>query len=793
MMKMYMKIALRHIRKQKGYAFLNIAGLAIGMACSVLVYLYVHYERSYDDFHVNADRLYRITSDFSGSGDFKIHQLGTPRILERTIRDHYPQVEMVVQLSRIFDSVVKSGNAEFKEPRMFASETSLFETFTFPFLHGEARKALDDPLSVVVTRSTAVKYFGRENVLDEILTMRIYDVEYRFRVTGISEDVPLNSHFRFDLVISREVFEWGKDMKWGYNSYTTYLLLREGISEEEMEARLAEIDEKYRREGQKNRRPWTWSLTPIRNIHLHSDLPTGVEPNGNAVIVSLFTVVAGLILFIACINYVNLSTARSVQRAREVGMRKVLGSQQRQLVRQFLGESVFFALIALIGAAILVQLGLPFVRSLTGRPLVMPYGSQPLLVPELIALAVLIGLIAGFYPAFLLSSHRPIAILKSTSFSVSGGGSRALRNGLVVLQFAVSILLIIGTLVIQQQMTYIRNRRLGFDKDHILVIRNAEVLGKQVEAFKEDLRHRSGIVGVTSAYYLLGNRFSNWGIRIEGQQIPDLNMSLDLNYCDPHFLSTLGMEMAEGRFFSEEMPTDSAAMVINEEAVRYFGLENPVGKRIDTWDKEYTVIGIVKNVHYESLHTDVKRMAFILRDRPPLYVLVKIRSENVPSTINVVKYAWNAFSDLPFEFSFLDEQIDSLYRSEIVTGRIVAVFSSLAIVVSCLGLFGLAAFAAEQKTKEIGIRKVFGASVPGIVVHLAREFTKWVVLANGIAWPLAYFMMTRWLQGFAYRIDMGIWPFVLSGGLALAVALLTVSYQSVKAALSNPVEALRYE
>jgi putative ABC transport system permease protein len=803
MLKNAFKITFRLIKRHKGFSFINIAGLSVGIACSILVLLYVCDELSFDRFHEKADRIYRITADASGRSDFRIHQLGTPAILSRTLLDKYPKVEEVTRLTDLDQTIVQTEKRSFKENRVFAAEPSFFRIFSFPLLEGSPDTALAEPNKVVITQSAARKYFGNSDPMNRRIQMDLDGDVVACIVSGVAEDVPQNSHFRFDFLISLETFEWirptGNHLRdWFRNNHITYLLLCEGAGQAEVENNLAEILDTYAFAGEAH--SWKWTLTPLAGIHLQSDLRTGLEPNGSATYVVIFAVIAFLILLIACINFTNLSTARSARRAKEVAIRKVVGSERKQLIKQFLGESILFSFLSLILALVLIHIFLPHYQTLIGRSLAIPLFSNIRILLGLMGGAVLVGLISGFYPSFFLSSFSPMHVLRAPL--LKGRQSRAprLRSGLVIFQFSMSILLIIGIITIFKQIDYIRNARLGFDKEYVVIVHNADKLGEGSQVLKDKLRQVSGIEQVSSARYIPGTRFTNIGISIPGVDGSALNMTLDICSCDQNFRDTLRMEMAEGRFFRTDFPADRSAIVINEETVRYFRLEDPLGKSIifPYAEKEYVIIGILRDIHYEPLHNMVNRMGLILpgsffpdHDR---YIFGRIRLDDVPGTLDSIKKTWRALSPgIPFEFSFLDENLDRAYSNEIRTGKIVGVFSSLAVLISCLGIFGLAAFMAEQRTKEIGIRKVMGAKLSDIILLLSRETMKWVLISNVIVWPLGFLIMGRWLQNFAYRVDMGMGVFLLAGGIALGTALLTISFLLLKAARSNPIDSLRYE
>jgi len=799
MFKNYLKVAARNLRKHKMYSLINILGLAVGIAASVLIFLYVADEISYDGFHANADRIYRLTADWSNKGDSKIHQLGTPSILARTIRDKYPQAEAVTQLcGPLGDWVIRSKEIGLKVVDVFGAEPSFFQVFSFPLIKGDPATALRDPNTIVLSQALAAKCFGPEDALGKTIEIQSGGTKNAFRITGIARDVPSNSHFRFEMLVSMKTIFKGDEPGWTSNNFTTYLLLRSGVTQKLMEDKLVEIDKVYS-EGGRTHLPWVWTLVPITRIHLNADLVTGNQPNGSAAYVKLFTIVAVLILFIAGINFVNLATARSAKRAREVGIRKVVGSFKRQIIGQFLGESILLSFFALLLAVGLVQVVLPLYRNLTGRALGLPYFGSPFVIPGLLGLALAVGFLAGLYPAVFLSSFKQTDVLKGSPLAGKGRGALILRHGLVIFQFAVSGLLIIGTLVIDRQLDFVRNRRLGFDKDHVVVVHNAEILGSRLDAFRERLKQRSDILGVSSVGSVPGQGTSNWGIGVEGVGA-DRPLNMNFLTCDQDFAAVLNIRMAAGRFLSRDFPSDVEAMVINEKAADYFGLADPLGKKVRIWwtKKTYLIIGIMDNVYFESLHRDVRPMGYLLpaaihSNRRP-YLLVKMGSGETAENLAYLRKTWESFSPgLPFEFTFLDAKVEGLYQNDIKAGKIVSLFSFLAIFVSCLGLFGLAAFVAEQRTKEIGVRKVLGAGFSSILWLLTRQFVKWVVVANLIVWPVGYWAMNRWLQGFAFRTSVTVWIFLAGALAAVGIAVITVSSQVLKAAFSNPATSLKYE
>ena len=799
MFKNYLKIAVRSLFKRKTFSLINVLGLAVGIAASVLIYLYVRDETGFDRYHANAERIYRVTADWSNKGDSRIHQLGTPSVLARTIRDRYPQAEAVAQLcGPLGDIVLKQGALGVKESDVYGAEPDLFRVFSFPLVKGDAATALREPNTAVLSETLAAKLFGADDPLGRSLEVHAWGQRMLIQVSGVARDVPRNSHFRFEMLVSMKTLFKGDEPGWTSNNFTTYLLLRPGVTEAVMEEKLVEIDKLYY-EGGRAHIPWIWALEPLGRIHLYADLATGNQPNGSAADVKLFSVVAILVLLIAGINFVNLATARSAQRAREVGIRKIVGSLKRQLIGQFLGESVLVALIALVFAIVIIQLVLPLYRTLTGRPLALDYFGDPLVIPALLGLALVVGVMAGLYPAFFLTSFRHADVLKGSPLAGKGRRSLLLRNGLVVFQFAMSVLLIIGSLTIGRQLEYVKHRRLGFDKEHVVVVHDADALGASLDAYAERVKEHPDVRGVTAVRSVPGQGTPNWGIGVEG--VPrDRPLNMNFLVCDQDFASVLGIRMLEGRFLSRDFPSDADAMVINKKAAEYFGIPDPVGKKVQIWTfrKAYTVVGVMDDIFFESLHRDVRPMGYLLpaatRSASRPYLLVRAAPGKAPEILSHLRKTWDSFATgLPFDFTFLDARVDALYQNDRRAGKVITLFSILAIFVSCLGLFGLAAFVTEQRTKEIGVRKVLGAETGSVVWLLTRQFVKWVVLATLIAWPLGYWAMRRWLEGFAFRARLGTEIFLISGLAALAIAALTVSSQVLKAALANPAESLKYE
>lgn len=794
MIRHYLKIAFINLIKHAcSSTVINIIGLALGIACSVLVLLFVIDELSYDRFHENADRIYRIAQTIH-IDDRQDTAFPTPPILGPTLVQDFPEVLMTTRVHKVGRVLVTRNDQTIEEPNVYAADSDFFNVFSFELRTGDPDRALAEPNSVIITASTAQKYFGEADPIGEILKVE----DDLCTVTGIAEDVPHNSHFHYDFLVSINTYPGFSRDAWLYGFCATYIVLQEDASPQALEARFPAFVKKYLFEGGDSAgifKHWEYYLQPLKDIHLHSDLKLGeFEPGGEAAYVGIFSVISIFILLIACINFVNLTTAKSAARANEVGIRKVVGCRKSQLICQFLGESVVFSLMALLMALLLMEILLPIIRNLTGKPLAIPYG-QGWVLPALLGLGILVGLVSGVYPAFLLSAFKPVTMLKTGSHTRESRRSPILGHGLIVFQFTLSILLLIGTAVVTRQFRFLQNRQLGFDKEHVLVLKNVEWLGSRWQAFRQELRRLPGIIAVSATSSMPGRVFSKRSVWPE--DVPN-GIVLEMIECDPALQQVLQLNMADGRFFSRNFPTDTRAILLNEEAVQQLGWQKPLGKQIKTSRNTYDVIGVVQDFHFESLHQKIKKMGIFMIDESTDeytdYLCVRIRPGDIAHTIARIEKSWTSFMpDLPLDFSFLDADLDHLYRTENQTRRMITLLTLLAIFISCLGLLGMAVYMTSQRKKEVGIRKVLGASVPEVTGLLTKDITGCVLTANIIAWPVAYYLMNKWLQNFAYRTHLNIWIFLLSGLAALAVALLTVSYQTIKAATTNPIDSLRYE
>ena len=813
MFKNYLKIAFRNLFKYRAYSLINVAGLAIGMVCCIAILLYVQHELSYDRHHEKAQRIYRVAADLKFGGNH--FQLAvTPAPMAEALVSDFPEVVSAARFRDYGGSLVKKEDEpNVSEERVIYADNAIFDIFTIPLLAGDVQSALTSPETMVISESTAKKYFGDANVVGRSL---IFDNRETYKITGVFADMPGNSHFHFDFIVSLMASEESRNNMWGSNNFATYLLLGEGADAEALEAKFPAMIKKYLGPQVQQLMGATFEeliasgnhaiyyLQPLLDIHLHSDLVAELEPNGNINYVYIFSAIALFILLIACINFMNLATARSASRAREVGMRKVLGSYRRQLIGQFLAESIILSGIAMILALIAVELVLPGFNRLAEIQLQTVYpGNWPLL-STLLGIALVVGLVAGSYPAFVLSAFKPAKVLKGTI--ASGTKSGKLRSMLVVFQFAASVILIVGTIIIKSQLDYIRNKNLGFNKEQVIILHEAYALREKLDAFKNEVMRNPNIESATVSGYLpVSSNRSDTGFWPEGQRASDNSISMQIWSADYGYIETMGMEIVTGRNFSESFRTDSSGIILNEKAVSMFGFGDPIGKKIYTWaytpgqgiDRDrvtpYTVVGVVKDFHFASLRENIGALGLRLGLNSNL-LSFRFKVDDVAALIAFLENKWKEFApDQPFAYSFLDERFSNMYRAEQKVGALFGIFSGLAVFIACLGLFGLASFTAAQRTKEIGIRKVLGASVANVVGLLSTEFMKLVLVANIVAWPLAYIAMNQWLSNFAYRIDIGLWTFVLAGISALLVALLTVCYQAYKAAAANPMDSLSYE
>ncbi|MDX1671657.1 MAG: ABC transporter permease [Balneolaceae bacterium] len=814
MLKNYLKIAYRNLVKQKGYSLINILGLAVGLASCIIILLYVIHELSYDKHHEKSDRIYRVIAKIDFSGNY-LELATVPAPMGPTLKQDFPEVEAVTRFRPRGGYLFRLDNDNIKENRVVWASNSVFDVFTIPMIHGNPDEALKDPMTAVISRSSALKYFGHTDVVGESILM---EDRHTLTVTGVYRDMPETSHFHFDFLLSLETLDEADNTTWFSNNFRTYIVLKEGVDARRFERHFETIKKEYvepqlqqfmgstLKEFEAAGNSLEYDLQPLTDIHLYSDLTGEFEPNGSIIHVYAFSGLALFILLLACINFMNLATARSSQRAREVGIRKTLGSMRGQLSLQFLAESVIFSALAFALALLLVEFSLPYFSDLAQRDISQNYFSNPLLLLAIGGIVLITGLLAGSYPAFLLSSFKPAKVLKGTF--VEARGQDYLRKGLVVFQFSISIVIIVGLLGMNRQLNYIQNRELGFEKDRVLVLHDVNALGEQqkVETFKKELLKDPVFISAAPTSFLPVGGFGKNDLTFwpKGERpTQDNTVALQTWDVDEHYIPTLGMDVIEGRNFSEELASDRQAAILNESAVKRFGFEEPIGQKIQTVSvkpdgsidtenqREFTIIGVVKNFHYESLRQTISPLGLFYG---PSYgtLAIKIKSGNATLAIDQLEEAWNRFApSQPFNYSFLDQRFEQMYRGEMRVKNLMTAFSILAMIIACLGLFGLSAYSAERRTREIGIRKVMGATVSNILTLMSTEFIKLIVLSYIISLPLSYIVLRWWLQDFAYKTELGFGIFVITGAAVLLVALATVSWQSVRAARMDPVESLR--
>jgi putative ABC transport system permease protein len=802
----YLKTAFRNLLKNKGFTALNGLGLTLGIATCLLIVFYVMDELSYDKYNENASRIYRINNMIKFGGNENTYA-GSPAQAGPTLKNEFPEIEHEVRLIKSDGIQVKKDNQYIQEDHAVFADSTLFAVFTLPMIDGNPATALKDPHSVVITEQTAKKYFNRADVVGQTLLINDTDA---YKVTGVIKDLPAESHFRFDFFFSMSTLSDSREDSWLSNNFTTYVLLKKGADPARLDAKFPAFIRKHmgpQLQGalhitvdafEQSGNYYRFGLFPLTSIHLRSSCIDDLAANGNIDYVYIFSAIALFILLIACINFMNLSTARSANRAREVGIRKVLGSPRKYLVAQFLTESVIVTMAGAVLAVFLAWALLPVFNTLSGKELVVNSHLFGQLLPILVAFVLIIGCLAGSYPALFLSGFQPIDVLKGKLSTGFKGGR--LRSVLVVFQFGISLFLITSTLVVYRQIKYIQSRDIGYNRDHVLIVHNTETLGNQSTTFKEEIKQLAGVdnATLTSALPTTGN--GDYTALFEDRSLDQKRAVHSQRWSvDEDYLNTLGIRLKSGRDFSRQMPTDSNAVIINEAAAKQLTYANPLNEQVyapgDNMLKKintYHIIGVIRDFNFRSLRQNVTPLMLQLKQDPGA-LSIRIRAgADVPAILAQVSDKWKGLSpNRGFAYSFMQEDFDGLYRSELRIGQIFLAFSTLAILIACLGLFGLVAYAAEQRTREIGIRKVLGAQIYTIVSMLSKDFIKLVVLSIVIASPLAWLAMDKWLQGFAYRVDISLWIFIIAGLIALLIAVLTVSIQTIRAAMANPIKSLK--
>ncbi|MFT3910738.1 MAG: ABC transporter permease [Ferruginibacter sp.] len=792
----YFKTALRNLFKNKGFTAINIIGLSIGLTGCLLIVLYVVDEMNYDRHNKDADRIYRIT-EFAKLNDHEGSYAGTEKPLKEALRS-FPEIEKTTRLiptNSLFLSPkkfhIRKGNDNIQETKIVYTESSLFDVFTLPVIEGKA--LLDEPHTAVITESASKKYFGNTNVAGQTLVVNDSGL---YKVTAVIKDVPSQSHFNYDIFLSfSSVPEYAVN-GWGYSGIHNYVLLKPGTDTKKLEAELEKLEYRnYPASMHTNGNYLAINLTPIRDIHLKSTSQYELSPTGTLQYVYIFSVVAAFILLIACVNFMNLSTARSSSRAKEVGVRKVLGSAKKHLVAQFLTESLLITLVSTILAVILSVMALPYFNEVANKQLILSAELFKWLIPALLGIVIVVGLLAGSYPAFFLSRFKPTEVLKGKlSMGFKSGG---VRNFLVVFQFSISVFLIIATIVIYNQLNFIHKKDVGYDRNQVLQIKNVNVLGKQAASLKQEIKQLPGVVSTTmSSYVPTGEERKITGMF---PQLPlDIKQDVLSQFweVDEDYLQTMGIKLVNGRNFSPAIASDSMGLIVNEAFVKRFGFKDPLDKPIyrnSVGLQSFHIIGVMKDFNFSSLRESITPVALSFNENNGA-INARVQTGNLPALLATIENKWNGFSpNQKLSYSFMDDDFDAMYRSEQRIGSIFISFSLLAIFIACLGLFGLATYAAEQRIKEIGIRKVLGASTSRIIRILSFDFIKLVIISILIASPLAWWFMHNWLQDFAYRTNIQWWVIAGAGSVALLIAFVTTSFQAVRAAFANPVESLRSE
>ncbi|GAA5028306.1 ABC transporter permease [Marivirga lumbricoides] len=817
MLKNYLKIAWRNLRKHKLYSAINVIGLSVGVACSLMIALYVLHEMSYDNFHQNSENIYRLNRDIKVGENF-YHFAISPAPVASFMKEEIPEVEKAVRLRNLGSFLVKRPemSQSFKETRLIFADSGFFDLFSFQLLKGNPSQQLKEPNTIVLSRTMADKYFRNESAINKSL---ILDGDETYKITGVFEDMPENSHIQYDFLISMSsIEEQASNNSWTSNNFFTYYQLRDDASlknvidkiNQKSDAELAIVletmmngktIEEFKAEGG----TMDFFMQPLEDVYLQSDFTIDIGRTGNRNYVILFGLIAVFIIILASINFMNLSTARSANRGKEVGVRKVLGSYRSNLVGQFLTESILLSVFSFMVGLFLVVLLLPYFNELTDKRLVLPVDS-PVFIIVLIASSLIIGMLAGLYPSFYLSAFNPVDTLKGKLSTASGNS--AVRSGLVVFQFFISILLITGTVAIYKQLQFIQNRNIGFEKDQVILLNDPYMLGNKTEAFKEEIKKLPNVVSASYSGFIPISGYSRtdntyWPV---GQDASDNNLvGIQMWRVDPDYVTTMGMKVIDGRDFNKEIASDSSGVILNERAFEMFGFKRGEDNAIQTnaFDEsnnliegefeQHKVLGVVEDFNFESMKENIGPLALFMGSSTSSMV-IKLQSDEIASTLSNIETKWNEFdSSLPFSYTFLDEEFANMYNAELKLAQVFSIFAGLAIFIGCLGLFALASFMAEQRAKEIGIRKVLGASVNGIVLLLSKQFSRLVILAFLLAVPLAWWGISQWLEGYNYRINIGWELFAIAGISAFLIAWLTVAYHSIKAAVSNPVNSLKSE
>jgi len=796
MLRNYLLIALRNFSRNKVYSILNVIGLAVGITAFILIALYVQYELSFDKYHENADRIYRIVKERRNKST------KTPAALAPVFKETFPEVAAAARIIQDKETIISRGRNHIVEKEFYWADPEIFDIFTLPVVKGDPESALREPFSIVLSERTALKYFGNEDPIGQVLTV---NDKNEYKVGGVFRDMPANSHFVMDAIVPYKTYFQLSNADitgWSANFSYTYFKLREGANPKDLQKKIHPMLEipLYKRAGLAEPYPEVYfSIQPLTEIHLHSHRMQEIEVNNDIKYILLFSAIGFLILLVACINYMNMATARSVRRGKEVGMRKMAGAGRKQLIVQFLSESVTITVLATLISLAMIFMLLPAFNRLVERPLQFNPIADPWLFPRLLAVILFVGLFSGSYPALRISGLKPADVL-SGAFSKSAKGS-ALRNVLVLCQFSITIILIVCTLTVREQLMFMQNSDVGYEKEQTIILDARDgAVRRNIEVIKTELLQYSDITAVATSTRL-PNDIDTFISRPLNENNPNELMTIFYNSADYDFIDLYNISIVKGRNFSRDFPSDrNGAFLVNEAFVRAVEWDSPIGREFEPWDGMFgegetgKIVGVMQDFHLQSLHSPIAPLFIMLNPRDFAKISIKINTSNIPATLEYVKKVMGKISpNFPFRYSFFDEAFDQAYETEVRMVGVFSAFAVLAIIIACLGLFGLAAFAAEQRTKEIGIRKVLGASNAGIFLLLSREFLKWVLIANVIAWPVAYFYTQKWLQGFAYRIHIAVWMYFFSAFLALFISFITVSRQAYKASVANPAKALKFE
>ncbi len=798
----YFKVALRNFKTSKVFSFINIIGLAIGLTCFILITVFVYDELSYDRYTADAKDIYRVNLNSTGNGSIDVYP-NVDFAVGEGMKNAFPEIKDFTRLSAATD-FVKYNDKQFKEDKLAFADGNFLQLFSIPLIDGSNKDALVQPNSAVISKAFAKKYFGDENPIGKSLTIGLHDALYK--VTGLYDKVPDNTHFHFDAFLSLSTWHIPHPT-WSNIGVYTYLKLNKNVDAKKLEAKFPQLVAKYvvpetmhdmgvsLAEAQKTIQTFVFTLQPLTGIHLYSHTKYEIEPNGDIQYVYIFSVLAIFILLLACVNFTNLSIARSVKRAKEVGVRKVMGSAKFKLIKQFLSESVLMSFCAMLLSIVLIFVLLPYFNQLSGKQIGLHYFINYRFVLAMLALVFFTGIIAGIYPSFFLSSFNPIKVLKGSS--TTGSNKNALRSSLIVFQFFVSTALIISTIIVYQQLNYMQNKKLGYDKEQVLFLPDGRLMGDNQNAFKQQLLQNSRVVSASIARSIPGDDFMD-GTQVhpENENGNGTEIHINIYHVDYDYVKTLGMHIAQGRYFSKDFGSDSAGVVINQAAVNGLGWNkvNPIGRTIvRSGQRRFTIVGVVADFNYTTAKQKIAPLMMLLGNN---YggMIIKIKTNDVTGFLNSLKTTWNSFNPKgPLSYTFLDDKFAALYASELRTQQIFFSFAIIAIIIASLGLFGLSAFVIEQRRKEIGIRKVLGASVQNVWLLVSKEFLLLVAIAFFISIPVTWWAMHTWLHDFEYRIHISVWVFAIAGVSAISIALLTVSFQAIKAAVANPVKSLRTE